>query len=308
MNVASTLLLKFQIGSCAFKMWPLYYFSFSIFGTMNDRPADFNIWLGDHLYMLKPWQWEKEENMIEAYQNQRKEKRLARFMDNRRQYAIWDDHDYGPNNSDSTFENKEMARNVYMKMWNQPSYGENNQGIYYSFQQSDAQFFMLDCRYFKLGEEKLLGRMQMEWLKKELLKSDRTFKFICFSIQVLCDGGYENFRKTPSEYKELMDFLSEHHIKGVVFFSGDVHYSEVSKMDRPNDYTLYDFTFSPLTSISGIYKDNLNGIPETRVRKNNFGEISILEENGVKKCVFQCISRKGDLFWEKTISEKELGY
>lgn len=308
MNLGSIPLLKFQVGSCAVKMWPFYYFSFKIFKTMNSRKADFNIWLGDHLYMLKPWQWDSKANMIEAYHNQRKELRLAKFMKNTRQYAIWDDHDYGPNNSDSTFEHKAMAREVFMKMWKHPQYGENNEGIYYTFTQPESQFFMLDCRYFKLGDKKLLGNTQLEWLKKELVISTAKFKFICFSIQVLCDGGYENFRKTSAEFSDFMSFLSKNKIKGVVFFSGDVHYTEISKLERPNEYSLYDFTYSPLTSFPGYYKDNLYSEISSRYRKNNFGEVVILKENEELKCVFKCIDSNGVTIWEKILSEKELGY
>ncbi len=53
----------FQLGSCAMKAFPFYLYSFQIFNTMESRPADFMIWMGDHVYMLKPWQWNSRDNM-----------------------------------------------------------------------------------------------------------------------------------------------------------------------------------------------------------------------------------------------------
>jgi alkaline phosphatase D len=91
-------------------------------------------------------------------------------------YAIWDDHDFGPDNSDSTLKGKEDSLRIFKEYWANPSCGEpDNPGCYFTFSRGDVQFFMLDCRYYRSpnkapdGPEKtMLGAKQLEWLKREL--------------------------------------------------------------------------------------------------------------------------------------------
>jgi alkaline phosphatase D len=73
---------------------------------MENEKAHFNLWLGDHVYMLLPHDYATKENMIAKYNWQRSEPRLKSFLASTPQYAVWDDHDYGPNNADSFFVNK----------------------------------------------------------------------------------------------------------------------------------------------------------------------------------------------------------
>ena len=65
-------------------------------------------------------------------------------------YAIWDDHDYGPNNSDGTQPGKEDSLRVFREFWANPAAGEpDNPGCYFTFQRGDMQCFMLDGRYHR---------------------------------------------------------------------------------------------------------------------------------------------------------------
>jgi len=299
---------SFHIGSCAMKAFPFYLWSFQIFSTMQERPTDFMLWTGDHLYMLKPWQWKSEDAMKKAYKKQRNSARIKKYMASRPQYAIWDDHDYGPNNSGAEFEHKDMSLRVFREMWpNQPF--ANKEGVYFSFSHKDAQFFMTDGRYFKINDTQLLGKTQLDWLCEELKHSKASFKFVIMGVQVLCDGGYENFRKYPKEFEYLMHFISENKIEGVIFMSGDVHYSEVSKVERANEYPLYDFTYSPLTSFPiNYFSENKNRIEETKRNVHNFGEVSFSGENGNRTCELKCLNKRGKLLWSFKINENDLKY
>jgi alkaline phosphatase D len=122
----------------------------------------------------------------------------------------------------------------------------------------------------------------------------------------LCDGGYENFRKFKAEYDDFMAFLEKENIKGVVFFSGDVHYAEISKLQRKDTYPLYDFTFSAFTSFSHKGKPNLNAVADSRFTKNNYGLVTITGKKGQRICRFECKSRDGKPVWEYNISEEML--
>lgn len=299
----------FQLGSCAMKAFPFYLYSFQIFSTMESRPADFMIWMGDHVYMLKPWQWRSQESMTIAYQNQRKHPKLDSFMKSRPQYAIWDDHDYGPNNAGAEFFNKDTALAVFKDMWPQQPQANDKEGIYFTFSHKEAQFFMLDVRYFKIRDTQLLGDTQMQWLLSELKKSTAKFKFIVSGVQVLCDGGYENMRKYHREYNQLLQFLSDNKIEGVLFASGDVHYTEATCVERENEYTLYDFTFSPLTSFPINYAgQNKNRMEGTKFNRYNFGEILFSGEEHNRCCDIKALSLKGETLWSFRVFEKDLSY
>jgi alkaline phosphatase D len=94
----------------------------------------------------------------------------------------------------------------------------------------------------------------MEWLKNSLLFSTATFKIIAVGSQVLNKlSPYEKLGHFPAEYDELMNFLKDSKINGVLFLTGDRHHSEIIKTERAGTYTLYDITVSPLTSSTTIF-------------------------------------------------------
>jgi alkaline phosphatase D len=298
----------FHIGSCAMRAFPFYLWSFQIFNTMEQRPSDFMIWTGDHVYMLKPWQWKSKEAMIDAYNTQRESAPLKKYMASRPQYAIWDDHDFGPNNAGAEFFNKDTALEVFKEMWPNQIYA-NKLGIYHTFSHHEAQFFMMDGRYFKIPDTQLLGKQQLDWLCNELKNSKATFKFVCLGIQALCDGGYENFRKYPSEFAYFMKFISENKIEGVIFMTGDMHYAEVTKVDRIGEYPLFDFTISPLTSFPiNYFTENKYRVEDTKLNQYNFGEVTFSGVEGNRSCHVKCINKKGQELWAFKLNENELKY
>ena len=60
--------------------------------------------------------------------------------------------------------------------------------------------------------------------------------------------AYENYANWEEERTEIINRISEERITGVIFLSGDRHFSEVTKLPRYGSYDLHDFTISPLTS------------------------------------------------------------
>ena len=64
------------------------------------------------------------------------------------QYAIWDNHDYGPEPTDKRLKNKEQTLEAFKMFWPNPAYGEaDNPGVYFKFRRGDVDFFMTDDRY-----------------------------------------------------------------------------------------------------------------------------------------------------------------
>ncbi|HVJ46757.1 MAG TPA: alkaline phosphatase D family protein [Luteolibacter sp.] len=149
-------------------------------------------------------------------------------------YGIWDDHDYGPNNSDSTAEGKERSPVTFREFWPNPPRTEESQdpAIYHHFQRGDVAFFMLDVRYHRTpneapdGEAKtMLGAAQLGWLKRNLKASTAKVKVIASGSEWQTNGSGDSWAKFLHERDPLLDFIEAEKIGGVMFISGDRHFA-----------------------------------------------------------------------------------
>lgn len=299
--------LRFQAGSCALNF--LNKGTFKIFETMGKKKSDFMIWLGDHVYFLSKAHWGSADGMRKAYRKQRSIKPLKSFLSSIPQYAIWDDHEYGPNNSDGDFENKEASLAVFKEMWANPSYGLlGTPGVFFNTKHSDCEFFFTDGRYYAKKWETMFGAVQMAWLKAQLKKSTATFKFVACGSQVFSTGAEECMRKYTRDFEELMAFIKNERIEGVIFMSGDRHFTELSKYDQPGSYPLYDFTCSSLCSptMHRNANDNIHHVSGTFTKTHNFGYFTVQGPAEDREVHFQSISAKGVVLWERKIKASEL--
>jgi len=320
----------FLTGSCAYFNEPRYDRpgkpyggDSSIFETMAKSGANFHVWLGDNWYTREvdyntPW------GLNYRASHDRSLKVLQKFLASMPQYAIWDDHDYGPDDAGKSYILKEESRKIFMKYWCNPSYGEDGTGIYTKISYSDVDIFLTDDRYFRSEDEipdsingqpnadkKYLGSTQMEWLKNALLYSKATFKIIATGSQVLNPYSVvECMRHYSAEYNELMNFIASQKVQGVIFFTGDRHHSEVIKQIRGGLYPLYDVTVSPYTSgvskVRGVEINNASRVAGTLVEEQNFGKITVSGKQNERLLKVEFIGIKGDKLGEWSVSEKEL--
>lgn len=302
---------NFQIGSCLAPFHGIFLPlrpRLKILKTMNTLPADFMIWMGDNVYFLNG-EWNEYDKMIEKMVRYRKNKYLRQFLNHQPNYATWDDHDFGPNNGQSSFGNKTTTLSIFNKFWENPSAGtDSTKGVFFTFSHSDAQFFVLDARYHRTKGKTALGTAQLAWLKTELKKSKATFKFIVSSTQVLPHTFVEDLGDYPVEKKSLLDFLAQEKINGVIFLSGDIHYTELNKQERVGNYPLLEITSSALSSpaFPGAKKNNPNRMPHTFSRQKNFGYFQISGKTGERKCHIFIKNRKQKTLWSYIVHEKDL--
>ena len=239
------------------------------------------------------------------------------------QLAIWDDHDYGPNDIGRSYVLKDVSREIWKKYWCNPSYGENGQGTYTMMSWGDADLFMTDDRWWRSADrmkdsiagkpnpdKEMFGRLQMEWLKNSLLYSNATFKIIAVGSPVLNPGSiFGKFSKFPSEYNEFLSFLQEYRINGILFLTGDLHHSEIIKVDRPGTYSLFDITVSPLTSGAHSFGDVEKNNPYRVLGidgKQNYAKFSFSGKRGERKLLVEFFGVKGEKLGEWSVSEKDL--
>ncbi len=324
---------SFLTGSCAYFNEPVYDRpgkpyggDSSIFETMAKEKSAFMIWLGDNWYTREA-DYYSEWGLWYRASHDRSLPVLEQFWKAMPQYAIWDDHDYGPNDADKTYFLKDASRNIFMNYWANPSYGQDGEAIYSKLSYADCDFFLMDDRWYRSADDmdpfvdgkpnpnkRMWGKKQMEWLKNALVFSKANFKFIVTGSQTLNTiSPFDCLQHYPVEFNELMDFLKEEKISGVVFLTGDRHHSEVIRYDRTDTYPLYDITSSPLTSGLGIVsnngnkeKDNPARMTGTLVEAQNYTRISVSGKPKERVLKVEFIGIKGDKLGEWTLPEKEI--
>ncbi len=149
-------------------------------------------------------------------------------------YAMWDDHDYGPNNSDGTATGKENSLVGWNQFWGNPASGTAaTPGAFFKFSWSDVEFFILDGRYHRSpdnapddDQKRMLGDAQFAWLIDGLKISKAKFKVIA-SGSTLSDSKNDGWRIYTYARQRLFDAIGDNKISGVVYMSGDIHRSRV---------------------------------------------------------------------------------
>lgn len=148
-------------------------------------------------------------------------------------YAIWDDHDYGPDNSDTTLPGKQTSLKTFREHWANPSYGEpDNPGVYFKFTRGNVDFWMLDVRYHRspnkatnLAHKTMLGERQLAWLKQGLLASKAPVKIIAAGSEWQSHGTVDSWKSFADERDDLFGFIETNRVEGVVLISGDRHFT-----------------------------------------------------------------------------------
>lgn len=313
------------LGSCTYINEPEldrpgkgYGSSYSIFESINSKNPDIMIWGGDNIY-LREADWDSKTGILHRYTHSRSIKEMQPLLAKTQNFAIWDDHDFGPNDSDRSFYNKNLSLEAFKDFWANKSYGTNpeqNQGNYSTFNWGDAQFFLLDDRFFKspndrkTGTRTILGDQQLEWLIDALSSSSASFKIIYIGGQVITSATrFENYATYPEEKEKLLKEIEVNKIKGVLFLSGDRHFTELSKLERNGTYPLYDWTVSPLTSgVSESFKEdnNTHQVEGSLFAVNNFGIISFSGNKANRQMKLSLFDKEGKELWNKVILKKEL--
>jgi len=282
--------------------------NYEIFESIALKKPDFMIWDGDNTY-LRQNEWDSKSGMIYRYTHDWSIAEKQRLFRTVPQYAILDDHDFGPNDSDSGFWNKDTAIEVFNLFWPNPKQVSGLKSATYQFSYNDADFFLLDNRYYRdpnkltTKENKtILGKKQLEWLKKALVFSKARFKFVVMGGQFLNTArNYETYSNNgfDKERLEIIDFIYKEKLKNVIFLTGDRHMSEISLLDIGNNYPkIWDVTVSPFTSGPNTHaanEPNLLRVKGTLIDQRNFALINVTGKGKDRHIKFLFYDREGKL-------------
>lgn len=232
--------------------------------------------------------------------------------------ATWDDHDYGENDAGRHFYFKEESKKAFLDFFDEPinSPRRTREGVYdaymYEFNGKRIQVILLDVRTFRdnlkpYGGEKwwnprfwykkryspyltedstMLGAAQWSWLEEELRKPADVRIIGSGSQFGITWNGYESWANFPKERERMFNLIKQTKAEGVVFISGDVHYAELSKMNVPGIYPMYDVTASGLSSTWEFATPNKNRV-KGPVMQNHFGMITLVPKGADMELVME---------------------
>jgi len=150
---------------------------------------------------------------------------------------MWDDHDFGPNNSDSSSPSRGASRLAYRT--NVPHYPlivPVDGPIYHAFTIGRVRFLMADARSERSPrtvpegpDRTILGTEQKAWLKRELLSARDSHALIVWINSVPWIGddtaaeNADRWTGFTTERAELAGFIEENGIRNLCIISGDAH-------------------------------------------------------------------------------------
>ena len=312
----------FAIGSCHFvnelpfdRPGSPYGGGYEVFESIRGTDPDFMVWLGDNVY-FREVDWDSRNQLAHRYSHDRAIAPIQRLLASTHHYATWDDHDFGPNDSDRSYALKRDAQDLFRLFWANPNYGAGGDGVFGHFSWADADFFLLDNRFFRApnrtpdGPGKVMwGERQYQWLIDALTSSRATLKFVVNGGQVLNGlAVYENVATYPLVRQKLLADLEARGIEGVIFLSGDRHHTELIRLPR-SSYALHEFTSSPLTA--GAFDpvaehDNPHRVAGTLVSQRNFGVVRVSGERTDRRIVLETYDTAGELLWSHSLAATEL--
>ena len=206
-----------------------------------EQDPDFHLMIGDNVYADST----RREVLLDRHLQQRAIPNFARLIATTPNWAVWDDHDFGPNDSHAATPGKEESLRAFRHVWANPSYGTpETPGVFHSFGWANVDFFMLDDRYHRTDEkvpdspEKTqFGEAQLDWQFKGLRESRATFKIVATGYDIMSTRYNE-------ETGRIARRIRDGKISGVIFLSGDIHRNEFKRQDHGMGYLMTQITSS----------------------------------------------------------------
>ena len=205
-----------------------------VFETIAGLDADFFMNIGDLFYANIAVN--DELLYREAYTSTLRAPRQAALYRSKPIVYMWDDHDYGPNDSDSTSPSRQAAMAAYRAYV--PHYplgaAEQEAPIYQAFTVGRVRFILTDLRSARSpdstpdgADKTMMGAAQKAWFKQELLAANGNYPLIFWVSSVPWIAGAaatgDNWGGFATERSEIADFIEQNDIQGLIALAADAH-------------------------------------------------------------------------------------
>ena len=213
---------------------------------------------------------------------------------------IWDDHDYGPNNSDSLSPSRTASRMAYQQAvpHHALAAGAGNVPIYRAFTIGRVRFILTDTRserdansvHYQDPNKTMLGAAQKAWLKQELLAAQNSHAAIVWACSVPWLADFPNIEDDKwnafeVERRELANFIQDNQIDKLFYIAGDVHMLAADD-GRNNLYADGATSGFPVFQAAALDQSG-STLPSNTYsegqwpREHQFGQINIMDNGGL---------------------------
>ncbi len=230
--------LRLAVLSCLNDYFPK---DFKIWDVLQSQGPEYIVMIGDNVYAdvssPETTQLTDPEIIWDRYVDARLT--LPVFFQERLlpTHALWDDHDYGENNGDSTFKHKEASKDIFEAFFAQDLSDDDwtkAHGTGGVLSLGDFNLYFLDGRSFRSPQKTgpHLGLDQTAWFYSKL-REQTSPSFVIKGDQFF--GGYQEFESFegnhPLDFQEFVGQLRQIPTP-FVFLSGDRHLSEIMQFPR----------------------------------------------------------------------------
>jgi alkaline phosphatase D len=236
-----------------------------LFGSCIDNPQS-HVWdrmlalepsmlvlLGDAVY-FREGEWLTPHSAWFRFQRLLEDPGFAAFSRKVPVLAVWDDHDYGPNDSDASFPFAFITKAAFRKAFHMNPAPPEELSDFGSFssETGPVRLIVTDSRsgrrYSTPGVPgRLFGEKQLAWVRQELFDSRAAVTILAAGNQILARGdSTERLAPYSDEEAALLAALGQAKSLPVII-SGDMHYGEIVELPM-GDRSLLDATSSPLTA------------------------------------------------------------
>jgi hypothetical protein len=248
----------------------------AVFDAIRARDARFFLILGDFFY------GNIDANDPEEFRSQY-ERALSRpaqaalYRSTPVDY-VWDDHDYGANDSDSASPSRAAALETYRSV--APHYRLPDGGaIYHSFTVGRVRFIVTDTRSARTPAS-MLGARQKAWLERELLTAKRSGQLAVWvnSVPWIATAGPDSWAGYPGERRELANFIARFQIRNLLMLSGDAHMVAIDDGSNNRYATDGDGSFPVMHAAALDRRSEVKGGPYSEGAfggSGQFGTVSI---------------------------------
>jgi alkaline phosphatase D len=276
------------------------YRPFTVMGAVRAQRPDFFMYLGDTIYADINGSARHLPEFWAKYRTNRNDAWMQNCFAETSVYVTWDDHevvnDYWAANPLAP-----IGRKAFLDYWPVRCPPGECERIYRSFRWGQAaEIFILDSRQYRNPDKNtMLGTGQREWLLESLAASTANFKFIATAVPMV-GGGRDRWDGYPKERKQILSFIKDRKIRGVVFLSADMHCAAITKIPRSGG--LRDITAGPIAAPVNRITNGTAARYEYYLAENfNFAKITIDPKVDPSKLLVEFIDQDNQVFHSTTL-------